>query len=61
MPPSSTKNREEKRDPEMHQTKKGNQWYFGTKIVHSAVVTAANMADAQVPMIESVRRGLATA
>jgi IS5 family transposase len=56
--PSSTKNREEKRDPEMHQTRKGKQWYFGmkahvgvdskTKIVHSAVVTAANMADAKV-------------
>jgi transposase, IS5 family len=54
--PSSTKNREEKRDPEMHQTKKGKQWYFGTKahvgvdsktkIIHSAVVTAANVADA---------------
>jgi len=29
--PSSTKNREEKRDPEMHQTKKGKQWYFGMK------------------------------
>jgi IS5 family transposase len=56
--PSSTKNRQEKRDPEMHQTKKGNQWYFGmkahvgvdsrTKIIHSAVVTAANVADATV-------------
>jgi IS5 family transposase len=56
--PSSTKNREEKRDPEMHQTKKGNQWYFGmkahvgvdsqTKIIHTAVVTAANVADATV-------------
>ena len=56
--PSSTKNREEKRDPEMHQTKKGQQWYFGmkahvgvdskTKIIHSAVVTAANVADATV-------------
>jgi IS5 family transposase len=56
--PSSTKNREEKRDPEMHQTKKGKQWYFGmkahvgvdskTKIIHSAVVTAANVADATV-------------
>ncbi len=55
---SSTKNREEKRDPEMHQTKKGKQWYFGmkahvgvdskTKIIHSAVVTAANVADAKV-------------
>ncbi len=56
--PSSTKNREKKRDPEMHQTKKGQQWYFGmkahvgvdskTKIIHSAVVTAANVADATV-------------
>ena len=56
--PSSTKNREEKRDPEMHQTKKGNQWYFGMKahagvdskhkIVHSAAVTAANVADSTV-------------
>ena len=56
--PSSTKNREEKRDPEMHQTKKGNQWYFGmkahvgvdskTKIIHSAAVTAAHVADATV-------------
>ncbi len=27
--PSSTKNKEGKRDPEMHQTKKGNQWYYG--------------------------------
>ena len=56
--PSSTKNREEERDPEMHQTKKGKQWYFGmkahvgvdskTKVIHSAVVTAANVADATV-------------
>src|SRR5215475_13376740 len=56
--PSSTKNREEKRDPEMHQTKKGKQWYFGmkahvgvdsqTKIIHSAAVTGANQADAKV-------------
>lgn len=30
--PPSTKNKERKRDPEMHQTKKGNQWYFGMKI-----------------------------
>ena len=54
--PSSTKNREQKRDPEMHQTKKGKQWYFGmkahvgvdskTKLIHTAVVTAANVADA---------------
>jgi len=53
--PSSTKNTEKKRDPEMHQTKKGNQWYFGMKIhvgadvnsgaVHHVTVTAANIAD----------------
>ena len=29
--PSSTKNRDKKRDPDMHQTRKGNQWYFGMK------------------------------
>jgi transposase, IS5 family len=56
--PSSTKNREQKRDGEMHQTKKGNQWYFGmkahvgvdskTKLIHTAVATAANVADATV-------------
>jgi transposase, IS5 family len=56
--PSSTKNRDEKRDPEMHQTKKGNQWYFGmkahvgvdskTKMIHTVVATAANVADATV-------------
>ena len=53
--PSSTKNRCGKRDPEMHQTKKGNQWYFGMKahigvdadtgIVHSLSTTAANAHD----------------
>lgn len=53
--PPSTKNREKQRDPEMHQTKKGNQWYFGmkahigadrdSKLVHTVVVTAANVAD----------------
>jgi IS5 family transposase len=53
--PSSTKNKEGKRDPEMHQTKKGNQWYFGMKVhagvdkdsglIHSVVVTAANVHD----------------
>ena len=53
--PPSTKNRERKRDPEMHQTRKGNQWYFGmkahigadrdSKLVHTVVVTAANVAD----------------
>jgi IS5 family transposase len=53
--PPSTKNKAKKRDPEMHQTKKGNQWYFGmkahigadrdSKLVHTIVVTAANVAD----------------
>lgn len=53
--PSSTKNQNRSRDPEMHQTKKGNQWYFGCKahvgtdaasgLAHSVVVTAANVAD----------------
>jgi transposase, IS5 family len=53
--PSSTKNEKRQRDPEMHQTKKGNQWYFGmkahigadrdSKLVHTVVVTAANVAD----------------
>jgi len=53
--PSSTKNAERTRDPEMHQTRKGQQWYFGMKIhigvdsrtglAHSAVVTAANVHD----------------
>lgn len=56
--PSSTKNRQKERDPEMHQTKKGNQWYFGmkahlgvdsrTKLIHSVAATAANMHDSQV-------------
>ena len=53
--PSSTKNRAGERDPEMHQTKKGNQWHFGMKahigvdsetgIVHSLSTTAANAHD----------------
>ena len=56
--PSSTKNAEKKRDPAMHQTKKGNQWYFGEKIhigtdagtgyIHTMEVTAANAADITV-------------
>jgi transposase, IS5 family len=56
--PSSTKNGEGKRDPEMHQVKKGNQRYFGMKahvgvdskqgIVHSAEATAANIADSRM-------------
>jgi IS5 family transposase len=53
--PSSTKNADKKRDPEMHQTRKGQQWHFGMKLhigvdsktglAHSAVVTAANVHD----------------
>ena len=53
--PSSTKNADKARDPEMHQTRKGRQWYFGMKLhigvdsqtglTHSAVVTAANVHD----------------
>ena len=56
--PSSTKNRDKKQDPEMHSTKKGNQWYFGmkahigvdsqTKLIHSVAATAANVHDSQV-------------
>jgi IS5 family transposase len=53
--PSSTKNEHGKRDPEMHQTKKANQWHFGMKahigvdadsgLVHTVVGTAANVND----------------
>ena len=53
--PSSTKNRTGERDPEMHQTKKGNQWYFGMKahigvdaqsgLAHSLETTPANTSD----------------
>ena len=53
--PSSTKNKKGERDPEMHQTKKGNQWYFGMKVhigvdkdtglIHSVETTAANVHD----------------
>ena len=53
--PSSTKNATGKRDPQMHQTKKGNQWYFGMKAhigtcagtgyVHTVTATAANVHD----------------
>lgn len=55
--PTSTKNKEKERDPEMDSTRKGNQWYFGmkahigvdskTKLVHSAAATAANEHDSQ--------------
>jgi IS5 family transposase len=53
--PSSTKNKDGERDPEMHQTKKGNQWHFGMKahigvddesgLVHHVECTAANVGD----------------
>ena len=53
--PSSTKNQEKARDPEMHQVKKGNTWHFGMKahigvddtfgVVHSYSITAANVHD----------------
>ena len=56
--PSSTKNEAKTRDPEMRQTRKGQQWYFGmklhiggdgkTKLVHAMTTTAANVHDAQV-------------
>ncbi|MGH8197299.1 MAG: IS5 family transposase, partial [Steroidobacteraceae bacterium] len=53
--PSSTKNRSGERDPEMHQTKKGNEWHFGMKahigvdsrhkIIHAVAASAANIHD----------------
>jgi len=56
--PSSTKNERQERDPEMHPTRKGTQWYFGmkahvgvdrrTKVIHSVVATAAHVADSAV-------------
>lgn len=56
--PSSTKNKSGKRDPEMHQTRKGNQWHFGmkahvgvdaeTRLVHKVAATAANVNDAKM-------------
>lgn len=56
--PSSTKNAKKKRDPQMHQTRKGKQWYFGMKVhtgvdtdsglVHSLCATPANVADVNV-------------
>ena len=57
--PTSTKNKDKAHDPDMHQTRKGNQWYFGmkmhigvdnhAKLIHSVAVTAANMHDSQLP------------
>ncbi len=55
--PSSTKNAEGELDPEMHQTMKGNQWFFGMKahigvdakscLVHTVTITAPNVADVE--------------
>ena len=55
--PSSTKNAEGERDPDMHQTKKGEQWYFGMEahigvdadsgLVHTVTTTAANESDVE--------------
>lgn len=63
--PSSTKNKDKKRDPDMRQTRKGNQWYFGmkahigvdsrSKLIHSVVATAANVHDSVV--IEDLLHG----
>ena len=56
--PSSTKNKDGRRDPAMHQTKKGNQWYFGmkahvgvdsqSKLIHSLAATSANVHDSRI-------------
>ena len=63
--PSSTKNRSGERDPEMHQTRKGKQWYFGLKAhvgvdskqghVHSVCTSAASVADKH--MLPDLRHG----
>jgi transposase, IS5 family len=63
--PSSTKNEDKARDPEMHQTKKGNQWFFGMKahigvdgdsgLVHTVTTTPANAAD--VSQVEHLLHG----
>jgi IS5 family transposase len=55
--PPSTKNEDKSRDPEMHQSKKGNQWHFGMQVhigidrksglIHSTSVTAGNVHDSQ--------------
>jgi IS5 family transposase len=66
--PSSTKNAEGKRDPEMHQTRKGKDWHFGmkahvgvdkkTKLIHSVAATPANVADGN--MVEQLLHGAET-
>ena len=57
--PTSTNNQDGKRDPQMHQTKKGNEWYLGmkahigvdsqSKLIHSVAATAANVHDSPLP------------
>jgi IS5 family transposase len=66
--PSSTKNAKKERDPEMHQTKKGNAWHFGMKmhigvdsklkLIHSVETTAANVHDSQ--LVEKLIHGAET-
>lgn len=66
--PSSTKNKDKARDPEMHQTKKGNDWHFGmkahvgvdrkSKLIHSVAATPANVADGN--MLEQLLHGQET-
>jgi IS5 family transposase len=56
--PNSTKNKDKAREPDMHQMKKGGQWYFGmkahigvdsqSKVIHSVTATAANVHDSQL-------------
>jgi len=56
--PRSTKNARQERDPEMHQTRKGKQWYFGmkahvgvdsqSKLIHAVVAAPANVSDSRV-------------
>jgi len=55
---ASMKNKDKARGPDMHQMRKGNQWYLGmktyigvdhqTRLIHSAAVTAANIHDSQI-------------
>lgn len=59
--PTSTKNKKKERDPEMHQAKAGNEWYFGmkahlgvdcqTKLIHSVAATPANVHDSRQPRV----------
>jgi transposase, IS5 family len=64
--PPSTKNKDKSRDPDMHQTKKGNQWYFGmkahigvdsqSKVIHAVAATPANVHDS-VCLPDLLQRG----